>query len=45
MRRNILTFRKKTSREMFMFEKNLKMSLKGYNMQKWTGIELVIYGT
>jgi hypothetical protein len=30
---------------MFMFQKNLKMGLKGYSMQKWTGIELVVDGT
>jgi hypothetical protein len=30
---------------MFMFEKNLKMGLKRYSMQKWTGIELVVNGT
>jgi hypothetical protein len=30
---------------MFMFEKSLKMSLKRYSMQKWTGIELVVDGT
>jgi len=29
---------------MFMCEKNLKMGLKRYTMQKWIGIELVLDG-
>jgi hypothetical protein len=29
---------------MFMFDKKLKMGLKGYSLRKWTGIELVLDG-
>jgi hypothetical protein len=34
-----------TSREMFMFEKNLIMGLERYSKQKRTGIEIVLDGT